>query len=102
MRGASDVRTIFIPAETVYVAMGLDLEPNSYSAYRVALLDQSDNRTLWRGSNLKPRTKGDTKTLDIKFSARILKPRVYVLRVTGVAADGAGEVIGDYPFRVVE
>jgi hypothetical protein len=36
------------PDKTDYVAMRLEPEPGDYPADRVALLDQSNNQTLWR------------------------------------------------------
>ena len=103
MRGVGQIQTISVPAQTAYVAMQLQLEPGDYPAYRVALLDQSNNQTLWRSRLLKARAAGEGLSLGVSFSAGLLKPRVvYVLRVTGISASGASEIVGDYPFRVVE
>lgn len=102
MRGAGQIQTLSIPSHTDSVAMRLELEPNKYPAYRVALLDQSNNQTLWRSRQLKARVAGDGKTLGIRFPASLLKPRVYMLRVSGVSANGASENISDYPFKVVK
>jgi hypothetical protein len=102
MRGAGQIQTISIPAKTVYAAMRLQLEPGEHLAYSVALLDQSTDRTLWRSRQLKARAAGDGKTINASFPAGLLKPQVYVLRVTGVSATGASEIVSDYPFRVVK
>jgi cytoskeletal protein RodZ len=102
MRGAGQLQAISIPPETGYVSMRLELEPNDFPAFRVALLDRSNDQTLWRSGQLKARVRSNVKTLDISFSARLLTPKVYVLRVTGVKGAGVSEIIGDYPFRVVE
>lgn len=102
MRSTGQIQTVSVPPKTDHVAMRLDLEPNNYSAYRVALLDQSGNQTLWRSSKLKARAAGDGKALNVSFPAGLLKPQTYVLRVTGVSADGASQIVGDYPFRVVK
>lgn len=101
MRGAGQIQTITIPAQTDHVAMQLRLEPNEYPAYRVALLEQSGNQTLWRSGTLRATTAGDSKTLSANFPASLLKSGVYTLRVNGIAANGATEIISDYPFRVV-
>jgi hypothetical protein len=99
MRGASQTRTISIPPQTAYVAVRLNLEPNEFSTYRVALLDETGGQTLWRSSQLKTRAAGGGQVLNLSFRARLLKPQtVYVLRVTG----GAAEIVDDYPFRVVK
>jgi TolA-binding protein len=102
MRGTGQIQTISIPAKTVYAATQLQLEPDDYAAYRVVLLDQSTNQTLWRSRQLKARAAGDGKTLNASFPARLLKPQVYILRVTGVSANDASEIVGDYPFRVIK
>lgn len=102
MRGVGQIQTISIPAETAYMAMQLQLEPNDYAAYRVSLLDQSGNQTLWQSGKLKARVVGESKTLNVSFRAGLLRPQTYVLRVSGVNAPGATEVISDYPFKVVK
>ena len=102
MRGTGQIQTISVPSKTSHAAMRLELEPHDYSAYRVALINQSGNQTLWRSRQLKASATGDGQTLSISFSANLLKPQVYVLRVTGISANGASEIVGDYPFRVVK
>ncbi|MDT5061770.1 MAG: hypothetical protein QOH63_2229 [Acidobacteriota bacterium] len=99
MRGAGQTQTISIPAQTAYVAVRLNLEPNEFSTYRVALLDETGGQTLWRSSQLKAHTGVGSQVLNLSFRARLLKPQTrYVLRVTG----GAAEIIDDYPFRVLK
>jgi hypothetical protein len=101
MRGVQQMPTISIPANTEQVAVQLELEPNDYSAYRVALVDQTGGRALWRSRQLKARTAVSGKALSVTFPASFLRPQVYALRVTGVAA-AASEVVGEYQFRVVK
>jgi hypothetical protein len=99
MRGASQTQTLSIPSQTAYVAVRLNLEPNEFSTYRVALLDETGGQTLWRSSHLKARAAGGGQVLNLSFRARLLKPQTrYVLRVTG----GAAEIVDDYSFRVVK
>ena len=103
VRDAGQTREIVIPANAGRVAMRLWLEPNEHNAYRVALIAQSSNRTLWRSGNLRAMTTGDDKALNVRFGAGLLKPRaVYLLRVTGVSASGATEIVGDYLFRAMK
>ncbi|MBA2734206.1 MAG: hypothetical protein H0U54_15165, partial [Acidobacteria bacterium] len=102
MRGVGQLATISIPAKTDAVAMQLELEPNDFSAYRVSLLNQSGAQTLWRSGKLKARAAGDSQTLSITFRADLLKPQIYVVRVSGVPTNGASEILGDYSFRVVK
>ncbi len=102
LRGAGQIQTISVPAKTDLVAMHLGLEPNDYSAYRVALLDQSGNQTLWRSSKIQAKGTHESKTISVSLRAAVLKPQTYVLRVSGISAKGAAEIVGDYPFRVVK
>jgi hypothetical protein len=100
LRGASPVPTISIKPETNRVAAQLQLEAADYSAYSVALIDPASNQALWRSGGLKPRGKGERKSLAISFRADLLKPQNYILTVTGTSG-GRSETVGDYPFRVV-
>lgn len=101
LRGAGQIPTVLVPAGTSFVLMQLQLEPNDDVAYRVALLKQSSNQTLWRSGKLKAKTTGQGQVLNLSFVAGLLDSQaVYVLRVSGSKADGAVEVIGDYSFRV--
>lgn len=102
MRGVGQIPTVSVPAETDYIAMQLQLEPSVYPAYQVSLLKQSGNQIIWRSRQLKARATGDGQTLSISFRAGLLKPQVYILRVTGVSAGGVSEIVADYPFRVVK
>lgn len=101
MRGVQQPPTISIPAGTGQVSMQLQLEPNDYRVYRVALIDQNSNQNLWRSSRIKA-TDSDSKTLRVAFDASLLRSQAYLLRVMGISADGAPEIVGEYPFRVVE
>lgn len=100
MRGIGQIPTVSIPAGTEYVAMQLELESNDYPAYRVDLLDSSNNQVLWRSG--KTRATGNRKALSVRFRAAVLKPQTYLLRVSGVQASGVSEIVGDYPFRVAK
>jgi len=101
MRGVQQTPTISIPADTEQVSMQLELDPNDHLDYRVALVDQAGDQTLWRSRRLKARATARGKALSITFPASLLRPQAYALRVTGLAANAASEVVGDYPFRVV-
>lgn len=102
MRGVQQIPTISIPADTDRVSMQLELEPNDYSTYRVALIDQAGNQTFWRSRQLKAKATPNGKALSVAFPSSLLSPRVYALRVSGVGADARSEVVGDYPVKVVK
>jgi hypothetical protein len=102
LRGAGQIPVVSLPAGTNLVAMQLQLEAADYSAYRAALIDPTSNQILWRGGNLRPRTKGDRIAISVSFPATLLKPQNYILRVTGIPAKGESEIVGDYSFKVVK
>jgi cell division protein FtsB len=101
IRGPGRISTVTVLPQTEFIATQLELEPTDYSAYRVALIDPANNQTLWRSGNLKARTKGDGKAINISLPAGLLKPRYYLLRVSGIPAGGGSEIVSDYPLRVV-
>jgi anti-sigma factor RsiW len=101
LRGAGQLPTVSVPSGTRLVSIQLQLEANDYSAYRVVLIGPARNQTLWRSSKLKAKTTREGKGLSVSFSAGLLNPQtVYLLRVAGIATNGADEVISDYSFRV--
>jgi hypothetical protein len=102
LRGSEQPPTLKLGPTTKSVAAHLNLEPNDFTAYRVALIDQANNRTLWSSGALKAQAKGDSKVLTLKFPADRLTAQSYTLRVSGIAAAGPAETISDYPFRVMK
>lgn len=102
LRGAGQAQSVSVPVSTVRVTMQLDLEPNDYQTFTVALLDQSNHQELWSSGKLKAGSKGDDRTLHVTFSAGLLKSQGYALRVSGISANGQSEVLSDYPFKVVK
>ncbi len=101
LRGAQQKPTIALKPDTKLIAINLALEPDDYSTYQITLLDQGNRQPVWSSRNLRSRTKDDSESLSIRLPASVLKPRAYLLRVTGIAA-GASDVIGDYPIQVVK
>jgi hypothetical protein len=102
MRDVQQIPTVSIPANTKQVSIQLQIEPNDHIAFRVALLNQADNQTVWRSGRLKATGSGDNKTLRVDFDASKLRPQAYLLRVMGISVNGASEIVGDYQFRVVK
>jgi len=102
LRGAGQIRTVSIAAETKLVAVTLQLEAADYPAYRVSLLDPSTQRNLWQSGSLKPISQGQRASLVVSLPATLLKPQNYLLRVSGVQATGESEIISDYPFKTVK
>jgi len=102
LRGVGQPRAVSIPVSTARVTMQLNLEPNDYQTFAVVLLDQSNHQELWRSGKLKANSRGDDRTLNVSFSAGLLKPQGYALQVSGISANGQSEVLSDYPFKVVK
>jgi hypothetical protein len=102
LRSIGQGQSVSIPSHSARVTMQLNLEPNDYQTFTVALLDQSKQQTLWRSSKVKASSKGNDRILSVTFSADLLKPQSYALQVTGISANGQSEVLSDYPFQVVK
>jgi hypothetical protein len=102
MRGVGQAQSVSIPVNTGRVTMRLNLEPNDYQTFAVVLIDQSNTRELWRSGKLKASAKGDERTLNVSFSAGLLKPQGYALQVSGISKNGQSEVLSNYPFKVVK
>ena len=93
---------VTLGASTGDLALQLDLEPVDYPAYDASLVASSGNRPLWRADRLMPRTVGSRKTIELRLPASVLSPQDYVIRVSGVPARGASEIVGEYRFTVVK
>jgi hypothetical protein len=99
VRGASRMPAISIPTDADHVVIRLRLEPNEFTTYRVSLLDETGSQTLWRSSRLRARANANGKILSLSLHAHLLRSRaVYLLRVT----NDAGEIVDDYPLRVMK
>jgi len=95
-----EIPNLVIPAKTDAVAAQLQLEADDFAAYRVALVNQS-NQTLWQSGKIRAKHAGAGKVLNVRFPAKILKSQVYSLVVSGIGTGGAAEEISSYPIRVV-
>jgi hypothetical protein len=102
LRGAEQLKTLSLPPKTESVSMQLRLEPNDFTAYRVTLINLTDNQILWHSGLLKARGQGASKSLGLHLRANMLHSQAYALRVAGINAAGASENISDYPFRVMK
>ena len=102
MRSGSQIKIVSMPAEADTAAVALQMEADDFTAYSVALREQSSGRILWRRSKLRARSRGGSKVLNVSFPAGLLKAQVYSLVVSGVSApEKPEENISDYTFRIV-
>lgn len=101
LRGGTRIQSLSVSKETTGVQIKLQLEPNDFTAYKVVLINSSNDANLWRSGVLKTRSKGENKILNINFPAKLLKSQIYNLQVSGISADGTIEIFSDYFFKVV-
>jgi hypothetical protein len=101
LRSARQQPTVALAAGTGDLAVQLDLEPVDYPAYEAALVASNGDRIVWRSDRLLARTVGDRKRIDLGLPATVLSPQEYLIRVSGVPARGAPEIVGEYRFTVV-
>ena len=97
---ANQIPDLSISPKTEFVDAGLELETDEFAGYRVELVDLS-NKALWQSDKISAEQSADGKLLTVRFPAVNLKPQIYTLVVSGIAADGSAEQISSYPFRVV-
>lgn len=101
-RGAGQPVILNVPASADYLSISLELETDDFPLYRVALKNTANNQTLWQSGKLKARTKGNGKTLAVRFRSGLLKEGNYIFEVSGLSAEETTENIIGYPFRVVK
>jgi len=101
LRSAPRLPTVALAGTTGDLAVQLDLEPVDYPAYGATLVASSGGGPVWRTDRLIARTVGSRKTIDLRLPAAVLSPQDYLIRVSGVPARGASEIVGEYRFTVV-
>jgi hypothetical protein len=101
LRSARQLPTVALTVGTGDLAVQLDLEPVDYPAYDAALVASNGDRIVWRSDRLIARTVGDRKRIDLALPASVLTPQEYLVRISGVPARGASEIVGEYRFIVV-
>jgi anti-sigma factor RsiW len=101
LRSARQLPTVALAVGTGDLAVQLDLEPVDYPAYDASLVASNGDRILWRSDRLIARTVGDRKRIDLGLPATVISPQEYLIRVSGVPARGASEIVGEYRFIVV-
>lgn len=101
LRDAGQIQSLAVPKQASDVKMQLQLEADDYPEYRVALVDQMTNKSLWVSGKIRAASKGTNKILNMSFPANLLKSQIYSLNVTGISADSSSEIISNYPFRAV-
>lgn len=97
-RGSQNEKRVSLPATAEAVAVTLELEPTDFSLYRVELRERSSNRVVWqiRSRSLRNQT--------LKFSVprKLLPTGSYSFTTLGISGNSEPQIVGDYPFRVVQ
>ncbi len=101
LRGAN-VPTVRIPLNAVRASARLELESDDLSSYSVELVNTATGLVVWRHDGIKPRKSNGIASLYLNVPAKILSPSFYTIRATGRSNNGAAEIVGDYPFQVVQ
>jgi anti-sigma factor RsiW len=100
-RGVGQMPTVSVPPETDRIRIRLQLEPNDFRLYQVALKDPSTNQILWEATNLHAGSQGENKVVSVSVPAHLLKQQNYTMELTGVPTKGSIELLTSYAFRVV-
>lgn len=101
LRSARQLPTVALTDATRELPVQLELEPVDYPSYDASLIASSGGRQVWRADRLIARTASGRKTIDLLLPATVLTPQDYLIRVSGVPARGAAEIVGEYRFTVV-
>lgn len=101
VRGASEPKRLVIPQGAELVRMQLDLERGDYKSYR-AVLETVEGNRIWSSGSLKARPNNSGKIFTLGLPASLFTKRGYILRLSGVIADGRLESVGEYYFNVVK
>ena len=100
LRSARQLPMVALSDGAKELPVRLDLEPVDYPSYTASLVASSGDRQLWRADRLIARTIRGRQTLDLRLPATVLSPQDYLIRVSGVPARGASEIVGEYRFTV--
>lgn len=99
-RSLSEPPVLQVPADTDQVRLTLNLEPNDFQRYDVAIKDLSTNGIVWRGAGISAVAAGGTETLVLSIPASTFEAHRYLVTVSGARPRGP-EIIGTYPLRIV-
>jgi hypothetical protein len=93
--------TLAVPPGADRVAIDLRIEANDFPRYEAVLKDLATNQVVWRSSRLAAKAAADHTSVIVTIPAGTLNRGRYALDLTGLPANGNGELISSYPFQVV-
>jgi hypothetical protein len=100
VREAGTSNNLTISSDTRLVKLRLELADQTYENYRVVLQDSQDSEICIR-NKVKPNRLGTNPFILLTFSADILPPDDYSLKLSGASKTGEFDPLGNYSFRVV-
>ena len=98
-RGAEPVPEFTVPKGAERAAFDLQLEPNDFAMYQVAMKRPGERQDLWRSGELQARAAGARKVVRVVAPAELLESGTYVLELS--SAGPKAELIANYTFRMV-
>ena len=102
-RGPGQQTSIAIPPGTDYVVLQVELEPDDYPSYNVMLLQRPGNTPAeWKRERVKSKAIGESKVIELRIPANLMKPQGYLLSISGISDRGVADGERHYPFQVVK
>ncbi len=101
-RGIGKTTELTIPANTDYAVLQLATPEDDFQAYQADLLTQADEKLRWKSGRLKARASGTERIIDVSVRAKLLPSGHYVVKLSGIAANGQAEELRRYSFKVVK
>lgn len=99
VRDAGSTPQIMLPADKDGARLELALENDSFPRYE-AVLEMPEGAQVFKQSGLSSQKTSRGPAVFVQLSREILKPQDYILRLTGIAADGSRQRAGTYYFRI--
>jgi hypothetical protein len=97
LRDKGALPKIAITPATKVVQLRMPITLNTHENYRVDLRTNEGDQIV----EFEAKTKAPSEPLILQLPARILKPDDYVLAISGLAAQGLSQNLGEYSFRVL-
>jgi hypothetical protein len=99
MRGG-EASSFVLPREVEIVQLEVQVADASYKSYR-AEVQTADGEPVYQQSGLAAQRVRNGKAINIRIPSRLLRGRDYLVKVSGVAAQGRLEDAGLYSFRIL-
>jgi hypothetical protein len=100
-RGIGGMPSVTVPPDTDYAAVQVELESSPYRSFHAELKTIPGRESVFSSRGLAARAGGGVLSISVSIPGLLLKPGVYLLEVSGLEGERAGELISSYPFRVV-